>query len=89
MSYPVSKLADVMFDRETLIFQTWSFQTWEFCLDRKMRLLEESFSGRSLSEYWGVNPLKLDSLVSPSTSDKVKNETSSILKLCPPKDAPY
>ena len=54
-----------------------------------MCLLEASFSASSLSEEWGGKPPKLDALVSPDTNDRVKNETSSNLKLLQPKDAPY
>ena len=54
-----------------------------------MHLLEENFSIGSLSEDSGGKPLKRDALVLPGTSDKVKNESSLILQLSPPKDAPY
>ena len=54
-----------------------------------MCLLEVSFSARPISEKCGGNPMKLDALVLPDNSDKVKNETSSNMKLLTPKYVPY
>ena len=82
----VPELAYPRFVRETLISK---LGVWEFFLDRKICLLEVSCLARSFSEEWGGKPPKIYALVSLSTSDRVKNETSSNLILLPPKYAPY
>ena len=82
----VPELVDLGFVRETLISQTWSLG---ILFERKMCLLEVSCLAVSFPKDWGGKPSILDALVPRNTSDRVKNETSSIQKLSPPKDAPY
>ena len=69
MSELVLELIDLGFVKETLIFQTWSFG---ILFGQKDGFLEASCSAKSLSENRGGKPLKLDALVSPGTSDRVK-----------------
>ena len=54
-----------------------------------MHLLEASCSAGSYFEDRGAKPPKLDALVPFGSSDRVKIETSSKLKLLPPEDAPH